>query len=1019
MKLFNKKNFIVITVILIFCMAISTYFYFNIEIKSNNKNISTGQKEKYGTYQKASNIVKEVMRDYYIKGSRIQYNHSRAFWGIESPEDATSQNILYQVCSAYSSNIYKEAFGINNNNGKFPRSSDEIITAARDYYVCKDSDITKRFECSKRNGTYLIYYQNTQNVNYSYTNNSGKKNTATLEKSKYIYKNAENFSQFVDLIKPGDIFAYTGHVLVAYDVLTNPSTGKKDVLILHSTRSAIIRSRIGGTSALSYDVLPSAKGLNKKIDIDGEGTIQYTWLSNLTDYFVKDNKIECGKKECIVMRPFYNDNGTAVFNYPVDKQYYKKSELRVEYPGLDIDKTVNKYDGNNVYLNDTLEYTITVSNKSSTTYNGKNYSRFYIEEILDDKVDFVSSTQNGKISGKKITWTINSLSAGKSISLKYKVKVKNILNNLNKTILSKGRFYKDSTVDISLANINNKIVMNDATNLSKVVSECFQKNKSKYSGLTLINEVYKCSTKINFEFNKFTFESLLNKKVLAKVDVSDVITLKKDVTSSNQKFINMILNNYWGGTAHALKNNATILSLPRWTGNSASRAETIDSRVLKDGDILIYYINNDCNSIPGFEKKTIKNKTTCDSVYAGKYTTEKGLYAYIYINGTFVGVNGSGTTSRNDFTYKYYNKYDKTGNVVDNSLYTRYSRLTGIWKPGTEKFENTMSFSNYQTLFEKDYYVILRPSLIMKYNILFSSNGGTGTMSNQTMTYGTSSKIIKNTFKRTGYTFAGWNTKSNGSGKAYKDEQSVSNLITDGGVVNLYAQWKANKYTIRYNANGGTGTMNSQTMTYGISTKIIKNIFKRTGYTFAGWNTKSDGSGKTYKDEQSVSNLTTIDSGVVNLYAQWIANQYFQISKYIENGKYIKNISSNITLKEYLSNFKMSSNYTVEVYNKNGKELLKVSEKIGTGSILKVYNSKKLEKQLINIVIGDINGDGKVNSTDIGYVSNCIIGTKGYKLSDVDKSAFDITKDGKVNSTDVGFIANHIIGTKGYENLIK
>jgi uncharacterized repeat protein (TIGR02543 family) len=136
--------------------------------------------------------------------------------------------------------------------------------------------------------------------------------------------------------------------------------------------------------------------------------------------------------------------------------------------------------------------------------------------------------------------------------------------------------------------------------------------------------------------------------------------------------------------------------------------------------------------------------------------------------------------------------------------------------------------------------------------------------------------LTANAYKRTGYTFAGWNTKADGSGKTYKNKASVKNLTTKNGkTLTLYAQWTANTYTVKFNGNGATsGTMKSSTKTYGKTYTLAANAFKRTGYTFAGWNTKKDGSGTTYKNKASVKNLTSTDGKTVTLYAQWTANTY-------------------------------------------------------------------------------------------------------------------------------------------------
>ena len=90
----------------------------------------------------------------------------------------------------------------------------------------------------------------------------------------------------------------------------------------------------------------------------------------------------------------------------------------------------------------------------------------------------------------------------------------------------------------------------------------------------------------------------------------------------------------------------------------------------------------------------------------------------------------------------------------------------------------------------------------------------------------------------------------------------------------LTAKWIPNTYSIVFdkNDNAATGTMNNQSMTYGTSSNLTKNTYKKTGYVFMGWNTASDGSGTAYLDEASVSNLTVVNGGTLTLYAQWIKN---------------------------------------------------------------------------------------------------------------------------------------------------
>lgn len=102
--------------------------------------------------------------------------------------------------------------------------------------------------------------------------------------------------------------------------------------------------------------------------------------------------------------------------------------------------------------------------------------------------------------------------------------------------------------------------------------------------------------------------------------------------------------------------------------------------------------------------------------------------------------------------------------------------------------------------------------------------------------------------------------------------------------LHVKAFWTANTYHVHFNANGGTGSMGDQTMTYDKAANLTANAFSRKGYTFAGWNTQANGKGTSYANKASVRNLTSTANGTVNLYAQWNLIKYTVTVKYDANG---------------------------------------------------------------------------------------------------------------------------------------
>lgn len=84
------------------------------------------------------------------------------------------------------------------------------------------------------------------------------------------------------------------------------------------------------------------------------------------------------------------------------------------------------------------------------------------------------------------------------------------------------------------------------------------------------------------------------------------------------------------------------------------------------------------------------------------------------------------------------------------------------------------------------------------YKVRFDGNGATsGAMADQSFTYDQSTALNAVTFQRSGYRFIGWNTRSDGKGKAFTDRQAVSNLLAhEGAVGTLYAQWTSLQSTL-------------------------------------------------------------------------------------------------------------------------------------------------------------------------------------------------------------------------------
>ena len=154
--------------------------------------------------------------------------------------------------------------------------------------------------------------------------------------------------------------------------------------------------------------------------------------------------------------------------------------------------------------------------------------------------------------------------------------------------------------------------------------------------------------------------------------------------------------------------------------------------------------------------------------------------------------------------------------------------------------------------------------------IRYDPNGGDGDAFTKAGDPGTTATAAEaGVFLRKGHTFAGWNTKADGTGTAYQAGADVA-YPAEGRTLTLYAQWRPITYKVRFDGNGATsGMMSDLTATYDEKKTLPANRYAKSGETFAGWNTKADGRGAMYGNKAEVTNLASSQDDVVVLYAQW------------------------------------------------------------------------------------------------------------------------------------------------------
>lgn len=190
--------------------------------------------------------------------------------------------------------------------------------------------------------------------------------------------------------------------------------------------------------------------------------------------------------------------------------------------------------------------------------------------------------------------------------------------------------------------------------------------------------------------------------------------------------------------------------------------------------------------------------------------------------------------------------------------------------------------------------------------------------------------------------------------------------------------------TIKYSTNNSTWTEIAPTRTAAGETIIYVKVFGDSNHN----------------DSSVVTGKITIDEDTT-----------YRINNYPvdETNKYIGKIMPNTELNTFKSNITLGIGYYVLVDTKtvNGKQLLY------TGGKTKIMYNSTLIAQYTNIVMGDSNGDGEVDSADLLRTRQHMLGTN--PLTGVYFIATDLEEDNSVDSADLLRLRQHLLGTRVIE----
>jgi len=264
-------------------------------------------------------------------------------------------------------------------------------------------------------------------------------------------------------------------------------------------------------------------------------------------------------------------------------------------------------------------------------------------------------------------------------------------------------------------------------------------------------------------------------------------------------------------------------------------------------------------------------------------TSNTTLYAYWTPNSHYLDIKGrlDGVTKENIEGYGTCDVY-VNGSIVANDVtdyralvaYGASYEITDIKAATGHTYNGVYDGSLTGTIGSSDVTATLKFTT-NTYTVSYVGNGFTGgSTASSSHTYGVAKNLTANGYTRTGYTFSGWAKSATGA-VSYTDGQSVTNITSQNNhTVLLYAKWSPITYSVKYNGNGNTGgSMANTSHTYNSSGNLRTNAFSKTGYVFSGWATSANGS-VVYGNGASVTNLSSTQGAVVNLYAKWTPVTY-------------------------------------------------------------------------------------------------------------------------------------------------
>ena len=209
---------------------------------------------------------------------------------------------------------------------------------------------------------------------------------------------------------------------------------------------------------------------------------------------------------------------------------------------------------------------------------------------------------------------------------------------------------------------------------------------------------------------------------------------------------------------------------------------------------------------------------------------------------------GEGVTLTNIGNLTVYQSFTAPGRIVNSGVLTLAKDVTGTFTGGYTG-SGTLRVSNdaedpfaqvsglpanvFLTDKDKNGYWLLT---LKEFSLRYDANGGSGSLAGRTVRYGETVTLGSEEPTKEGSSFEGWAKTADAAAAEYRPGGS----LTVTGDLTLYAVWKLKEFSLRYDANGGSGSIAEQTGRYGVAITLSTEQPTKNGFRFTGWAKAAD-----------------------------------------------------------------------------------------------------------------------------------------------------------------------------------